>query len=249
MEKKLAVGYIRVSTMEQLDKYGVEAQKAEIAKYARENGYEIERYLIDSVSGVLEERREWGVIMRESIITNPPYEAVICFKSDRVARDIKLYYYYFYQLEKRGIKLISVQEDFEQFGDFADIIRSMMLFVAEQERKNITIRTSAGRGTKASIGGFAGGRIPLGYEAIHGELYIVDDEAEVVREVFALRDKGLSMDKIAKELNAKGLPTKNGGAWYASTVKAVLGNKKLYQGYYRYGNVKEWVKGKQKPIL
>lgn len=244
-----AIGYIRVSTMEQLDKYGVEAQKEAITKYAKENGYEIERFLVDSVSGVLEERRQWAVIMRESIITNPPYEAIITYKSDRVARDIKLYYYYFYQLEKRGIKLVSVQEDFESMGEFKEVIRAMMLFVAEQERKNIKIRTSAGRGTKASIGGFAGGRVPYGYTNVKSELWIEPKEAEVVKKIFALRNQGLSMDKIAQELNSQGCETKNGGQWYASTIKAILANKKLYQGYYRYGNQKEWVKGKQKPIL
>ena len=55
-----AIGYIRVSTNEQLDKYGVEAQKSAIQKYADEHGYEVERFLIDSVSGVAEERREWA---------------------------------------------------------------------------------------------------------------------------------------------------------------------------------------------
>lgn len=244
-----AIGYIRVSTMEQLDKFGVEAQKSAIEKYASENGYEIERFLVDSVSGVLEERRQWNVIMQESVITNPPYEAIITFKSDRVARDIKLYYYYFYQLEKRNIKLVSVQEDFEALGEFKEVIRTMMLFVAEQERKNIKVRTSAGRGTKASIGGFAGGRVPYGYTNVKSELWIEPKEAEVVRLIFDLHEQGYSMDKIAKELNEKGCATKNGGKWYASTIKAILSNKKLYQGYYRYGNQKEWVRGKQKPIL
>ena len=244
-----AIGYIRVSTMEQLDKYGVEAQKDAISKFAQEHGYEIERFLVDSVSGVLEERRQWNVIMQESVITNPPFEAIITFKSDRVARDIKLYYYYFYQLEKRGIKLISVQEDFEAMGEFKEVIRTMMLFVAEQERKNIKIRTSAGRGTKASIGGYAGGRVPYGYTNVKSELWIEPAEAEIVRLIFDLRKQGMSMEKIANELNTRGCETKNGGSWYGSTIKAILANKKLYQGYYRYGNQKEWVKGKQKPIL
>lgn len=246
---KKAIGYIRVSTTEQLDKYGVEVQKREIAEYAKAHDYEVERFLIDDVSGVKEDRPMWNVIMQETIITNPPYEAVIAFKSDRIARDVKLYYYFFYQLQKRNVKLVSVKEDFEAMGEFADIIRSMMLFVAEQERKNITIRTSAGRGSKASIGGFAGGRLPLGYMSVKGELYVVPEEAEIVRMIFKLRAEDLSMDKIAKELNAKGIATKQGGAWYASTIKAVLANKKLYQGYYRYGDQKEWVKGKQEPII
>ena len=244
-----AIGYVRVSTNEQLDKYGVEAQKEAISKYAQEHGYEIERFLVDSVSGVKEEREQWNVIMQESIITNPPYEAIIAFKSDRVARDVKLYYYYFYQLQKRDIKLVSVQEDFDSMGEFADVLRTMMLFVAEQERKNIKIRTSAGRGTKASIGGYAGGRVPFGYTNIKGELSVVATEAEVVRLVFNLRSKGMSMDKIAIELNKRGCETKNGGKWYASTIKAILDNEKLYLGYYHYGNQKEWVIGKQEPIL
>lgn len=244
-----AIGYIRVSTNEQLDKFGADAQKEAITKYAQEHGYEIERFLVDSVSGVKEEREQWNVIMQESVITNPPYEAIIAFKSDRIARDVKLYYYFFYQLQKRNIKLISVQEDFEAMGEFADVIRSMMLFVAEQERKNITIRTSAGRGTKASIGGFAGGRVPFGYTNVHSELVIVPKEAEIVRKIFELRSRGMTMLKIANELNAKGYETKNGGAWYASTIKAILDNEKLYLGYYRYGNQKDWVIGKQTPIL
>ena len=152
-------------------------------------------------------------------------------------------------LEKKGVELVSVEENFNGDQAFANIYRSMMLFVAEQERKNIKIRTSAGRGTKASIGGFAGGRVPYGYTNVKSELWIVPEEAEVVRLIFSLRSEGKSMDKIATELNSRGCQTKNGGAWYASTIKAILANKKIYQGYYRYGNQKEWVKGKQKPIL
>jgi hypothetical protein len=37
------------------------------------------------------------------------------------------------------------------------------------------------------------------------------------------RAEGLSMAKIADQLNAQDVPTANGGAkWYASTVKVVL---------------------------
>ena len=245
-----AIGYIRVSTSEQLDKYGVEAQKSAILDYAQKNGFEVERFLIDDVSGVKEDRPQWNVIMQETIITNPPYEAIIVFKSDRVARDVKLYYYFFYLLQKRNIQLVSVQEQFESMGEFADIIRSMMLFVAEQERKNITMRTSAGRSSKANIGGFAGGRIPLGYATDKGELVVVPEEAEIVRFIFKCTQEGVSRDKIAQELNRSGARTKQGGIWHASTIQSIVKNKKFYQGLYKYGKTqKEWVKGRHEPII
>lgn len=37
--------------------------------------------------------------------------------------------------------------------DFANIYRSLLMFVAEQERKNIALRTSKGRQLKAQCGG------------------------------------------------------------------------------------------------
>jgi len=37
-----------------------------------------------------------------------------------------------------------------------------------------------------------------------------------------LRDQGLSLRQIAAALTKEGIPTRRGGAWYASTVRAVL---------------------------
>ena len=63
--------------------------------------------------------RDRNKILYDEDISNPPFEAVIAFKSDRVARDTKLYFYYLYVLEKRNIKLLSTQEVFPE-GDFAN---------------------------------------------------------------------------------------------------------------------------------
>jgi len=42
-------------------------------------------------------------------------------------------------------------------GAFAGILEAFVMFAAEQERANITRRTSAGRAVKAVKGGYAGG--------------------------------------------------------------------------------------------
>ena len=75
-------------------------------------------------------------ILYDNEVCNPPVEAVIAYKSDRIARDIKLYFYFLFVLEKRGIKLLSVKEQFDDdpYG-LSSVYRALMLFVAEQERK------------------------------------------------------------------------------------------------------------------
>lgn len=251
---KKAIGYIRVSTEGQAsdDKFGVEAQKKGIANYAKENGYEIVKWFCDEMSGTSDDRPELNKILYGDDVTNPPFEAVIAFKSDRVARDTKLYFYYLYVLEKRNIKLLSTQETFPE-GDFANIYRALMLFVAEQERKNIALRTGNGRKLKAAAGGYSGGRAPYGYKAQNGQLVVVPEEAELVREIFR-RKNNEPMLRIAEWLNDNGYRTRSGGHFYASHIKAILENENTYHGMYRYGRGKEkkdvpWVKGVHEPIL
>lgn len=248
---KKAIGYIRVSTEGQEDKFGIEAQKEMIEGYAKSNGFEIERYLTDVVSGVKDKRPQWDLILEEAVITNPPYEAIIVAKSDRVARDTKLYFYYLYLLEKRNIQLVSVQEDFDAMGEFANVIRSMMLFVAEQERKNITARTSAGRNSKAKIGGYSGGRPPYGYSVDKNTktLVVNEGEAVAVRKIFEWREEGVSKIGIAIRLAREGFKTKNGGRWSNTHIIHILRNEQFYRGFYRYGDQTEWVKGKHEAIL
>lgn len=247
---KDAIGYIRVSTEGQAneDKYGVDVQKSAITEYAAKNGYRIVDWAEDHVSGISDERPAFNNIIYGNV-ENPPIEAVIVFKNDRIARDTKLYFYYLYTLEKKDIKLISTEEEFDEGSEFANLYRAMMQFVAEQERKNITLRTSSGRIAKAKKGGYAGGRPPYGYKVVDNELIVDREEAEMVRFVFDRIDKGISRRQISNMLNDSGLKTRSGSPFQATNVINIENNKKFYQGYYKYGKDKVWVKGKHQPII
>ena len=115
-EFKNAVGYIRVSTEQQAqdDKFGIDVQKQAILLYANDNGYNIVDWKIDEISGTKDDRPALNQILYGDIVTNPPFEAVIVFKNDRLARDTKLYFYYLYTLEKKNIKLLSTKEEFAE---------------------------------------------------------------------------------------------------------------------------------------
>lgn len=251
-KKTKAVGYIRVSTKQQAgeDRLGIEAQKQAIQTYADREGYEIVRWYKDEISGVKENRDALDEILFGVDMDNLGAKAVIAYKSDRIARDIKLYFYYLFVLEKRHIKLLSVMEQFDDdaYG-LSSVFRTLMLFVAEQERKNINARTSGGRRAKAAQGGYAGGKPPYGYCVMGKKLVVDESEAEMVREIFAYRDLGCCMQEIADLLNDKGYRTRKGRCFVSVNISKILNNRPVYEGYYRYGNMDRWVKGQHEAIL
>lgn len=244
------IGYIRVSTEGQVgeDKFGLEVQKQQIEEYAAAHDMTIVKWFRDEGESGAKERPGFDEIIYGDV-ANPPYEAVIVAKSDRVARDINVYYYYKMMLLKKDVKLISISEDFEAFGVFAPMLEAFTLCVADMERNNINKRTSAGRKVKAAQGGYSGGRAPMGYKVQDKMLVINPEEAPTVLRVFELRESGSVMTEIVDTLNKEGFKTRNGKPFVISTVQSILNNRKTYEGYYRYGKNGEWVKGQHKPLL
>ena len=244
------VAYIRVSTDNQCgdDKFGLDVQRKNIMDYCAANGMEIVKWFSDEGESGAKERPGFDEIVYGDV-SNPPYEAVVVAKSDRVARDINIYFYYKMLLLKKDIKLISIAEDFGQFGVFANMLEAFTLCVAEMERDNINKRTSGGRRVKASKGGYSGGQAPMGYKVQNGQLVVNEDEAMVVRKIFEWRDGGATLMSIVEELNDEGYHTRKGNKFVISTVQSIVNNRKTYEGWYRYGKDGEWVKGQHEPIL
>ena len=245
---KNIIAYVRVSTQGQVgdDVYGLEVQKQDVTKYCKDNNLNIVKwYVEEGVSGATLDRPELNKLL-SSEISNPPIEAVVVAKTDRVARDVNLYYYIKYNLKKKNIELLSVQDDYSTYGAMGNIMESIIVSFAEFEKNMITTRTSKGRKLKAETGGYAGGRTPFGYDSVEGNLVINEEEAEIVKIIF--KNAHLSLRKLADLLNASGLKTAKGAKWYAAQVGYIRNRKLFYQGLYRYGK-EEWVTGQHKAIL
>jgi DNA invertase Pin-like site-specific DNA recombinase len=244
------IGYIRVSTDGQVgeDKFGLKVQKKQIEEYCKNHNMEIIKWYTDEGESGAKERPGFDEIIYGEV-GNPPYEAVVVAKSDRVARDINVYYYYKMMLRKKNINLVSIAEDFGQFGVFASMLEAFTLCVAEMERDNINKRTSAGRYVKSAKGGYSGGRPPFGYRTDNGRLIIVPEEAKIVRTIFEMKYSGKTYKQIVEHLNSLGLTNRSGTKYSISTIQTIYDNEKTYRGYYRYGKNTEWVVGQHEPIL
>lgn len=248
---KNVVAYCRVSTDAQAgdDRFGIDSQKEQIMAFCAKNDMQISDWYIDEgESGVKESRPQLDRLLYGEI-KNPPVEAVVVAKNDRVAREIKLYFYYKQLLYGKGMELISVSEDFGEMGAFKGILEAFVMFAAEQERLNITKRTSGGRRVKAAQGGYSGGRAPYGYKAVDGQLVIVKDDAETVKMIFSMKDNGGTYQDVVTRLNSLGKKNKSGTDFSISTVQAIYENRNVYTGLYRYGKDGEWVAGQHEAIL
>lgn len=247
---KNAIGYCRVSTEGQTgeDKFGLEAQREQIRLYALSNGYEVVDWAVDEgISGVTLDRPALNELLYGDI-QNPPIEAVIVAKNDRMSREMEQYFYVKYSLKKKNIALKSVSEDFGQMGVFSNVMESLAMFIAEQERINIAKRTRGGRKIKAAAGGYSGGRAPYGYKIFNGQYMIVTEEAEMVKQIFKKIDAGATLLDTAEWLNDNGYHTRSGKKFYASHIKAIKENRPVYEGKYKYGEM-DWVEGVHEAIL
>lgn len=247
-----AVAYCRVSTDGQVgeDKFGIASQKDMIREYAKKNGFEIVDWFIDEGVSGTESKRPALSRLLEGEVTNPPVDAVIVAKADRLARDITLYYGFKAKLADLKLEIISVTEDWSAQDKLTGmILENFLAMVAQIERENIRIRMSGGRKQKAKRGGYAGGQAPMGYKVVNGQLAINEEEAKVVRFIFDRKGSGCSMLSTVSALNEAGLKTRNGKPFVISTVQSIWNNERTYRGEYKYGKDGEWVKGAHEPIL
>jgi len=245
-----AVAYLRVSTDAQAkeDRFGLDAQREAIDKYAKQNNIEIKKYYIDAgISGATLARPELDRLLKDS--DKKTFDTVIVAKLDRIAR--KLFYQLWIEkeLNKYDINIVSVSEPYNEQDSMTVAFRQMVGVFAELEKSRISERMTGGRIQKAKTGNYSGGRPALGYVADKNtkSLTINADKTEAIKLVFQLRMQGLSFQLIANKLNLLGHTTALNKSFSKVQVKRIIDRKELYQGIYKYSNIQ--TEGKHTAIL
>lgn len=59
-----------------------------------------------------------------------------------------------------------------------------------------------------------------------GQMIVIPKQAEIVKYIFAEVLSGKGTQKVANDLNQKGIPSKRGGRWTATTIREILTNEK-----------------------
>ena len=228
--------YTRVSTSEQaMEGYSIEEQERMCKAAIVSKGWEyIGTYSDPGISGRTMDRLGLQKMIRA--IKRGEVQAVVIYKLDRLSRkqrdtmtiieDIFL---------ENDVDLVSLNETLDTSTPWGRAMIGILSSFNQMESENIQMRTAMGKEAKATKGGYAGGKPPLGYKSVNGELVVVEEEAEIVRLIYKLRKDGMTMVNIAEELNRRGLKTKQGNEFRHSAIQGILNNKEMYLGHYRYG--------------
>lgn len=220
------------------------AQKQEILLYANDNKFNVvDWYCVDN-----NEVCSFEQAIQKPEFSKYPYDAVIAFSNEYITADIVEFFYYSYILDRKSISLLTVKKDIPHCDNLESFAYSLINRISNREGRTLVGRTSNARRIKAAHGGYSGGRAPMGYEVQNGKLVINPAEAKMVKEVFALRSDGFTLQQIADLLNLEGITSRSGKPFAVSNIQSILRNKRTYLGEYRYGDG-DWVKGEHEPIL
>jgi predicted site-specific integrase-resolvase len=81
-QKKIVLGYVRVSATKQRKE--LQKQKEQLQKFAKQQGWKMEKMFADIASGMNEQRKGLQRLLNEVATTSP--FAIICTYEDRLAR-------------------------------------------------------------------------------------------------------------------------------------------------------------------
>lgn len=238
MVKKKAVGYIRISSDSQMENTSIEEQENRIRMYCELQGYELVRVYKDEgkSGGKIESRTEYNEMIEKIESGEEEIAAVVVNKIDRIHRSGKNLLIMIEDiLTPLGVAFVSITEQFDTSTPMGKLFLTILGSFAEFERATINARTKSGRIATAKKHAHAGGAIAFGYKLIDSNsftLEIVPEEAEIVEEIFRLREVGKSLQKIADHLNDKG-KLKRGKKWSKQTIDYLLKNE-TYLGRYSY---------------
>lgn len=221
-------GYLRVSTVGQIDAFGKDVQREGIERYVALSGDVItEWFEEDAVSGKVEGAER--PVMAQIIARADEFDGVIAFDATRIARRLVVQETLIGLLWAAGLTVVTstngvIEEDDED--PTRVLIRQILGVVAEFEHRTIVGRLQSGRRHKIRSGGYGGGTPKYGVrvEGSGKSAEFTEDPVEsiVVAKIQRWYAQGDSLRQIANELNAQGLPTKLGKQWTAVQVSRII---------------------------
>lgn len=224
---KRAVGYVRVSTEDQVDGESPNTQKTEIEQYCKAHGWELLDIKKDlGISGSKSANRpEWNKIQNMAISNE--CDVVVFLKLSRFARNAREALNIEHELSQHGVALVSIKERFDTTTSSGKLNFQMLAMFAEFEREVIMEQMNDNKMAKWRDLRMFNGVTPYGYswnkEAAKMETH--PEEAKLLHRIFRLyANTGLSMKDITIKLNNEGYKGRR-AAWANATIGGIFDNR------------------------
>ncbi|MCC7219795.1 MAG: recombinase family protein [Candidatus Contendobacter sp.] len=217
------IAYLRVSTDKQADKgVSLEAQQDKAKAYAGLYDLDLVEVIVDAGESAKSLDRP-GLQRALAMLKTGQADALLVVKLDRLTRSVvdlgKLIETYF---APGKAALMSVGEQIDTRSAAGRLVLNILASVSQWERETIGERTSAAMQHKQAKGEYIGGETPYGFDLVNGELIEDEAEQEVIQKAKAYQAEGLSLRKIAAELDKQGIKTRRGSIFAANQIKRMV---------------------------
>ncbi len=217
-----AIGYIRVSTEGQaVDGVSLDAQRAKIEAWASLNDYDLIAVHVDAgISGKGMDNRPG---LQAALADCRKGSALVVYSLSRLARSTKDTILISERLAKSGADLVSLSERIDTTSAAGKMVFRLMAVMAEFERDQISERTVTAMQFKKGKGELVGA-VPYGFALSDDGVKLVENAVEqaVIVQAKELRASGLSLGKVATELDRRGLVSRNGKPFQATQVMRMV---------------------------
>ena len=231
------VAYGRGSTEKQENT--IEAQEGAVKRYCAALEFQLDRYFADSgISGSSAFMERPAVLEMLDYMKSEGITTIIFTKLDRAFRSVRDCVLTLDQWAAEGIAFHIIEQKIDTSNAMGRAFLQIMAVLAELENGQRSERQRAAFGVMRE-NGHRCGTIPYGWDAAptsdrtsrtgRQADNLIPNEAEqiVLRRILAWNAEGISDNKIARLLNADGIPAKRGGAWHGATIASVRNHAKL----------------------
>lgn len=228
IKPKLRVAaYCRVSTGSDEQLVSLQAQKSHYETYIKANPeWEyVGLYYDEGISGTKKENRT-ELLRMLSDCENKKIDLIITKSISRFARNTTDCLEMVRKLLDLGIYIYFEKENINTQSMESELMLTILSGLAESESISISENNKWAIQRRFQNGTFKISYPPYGYDNIDGQMVVNPEQVEIVKYIFAEVLSGKGTQKIADDLNQKGIPSKRGGCWTATTIRGILKNEK-----------------------
>ncbi|WP_243110050.1 recombinase family protein [Clostridium sp. E02] len=206
-----------------------------ISHYGEMNGKSACIFEDEGFSGGNLERPQFKLMMQEA--KKREFSAIVCYRLDRISRNIGDFANLIEQLNELEISFISIKEQFDTSSPMGRAMMYIASVFSQLERETIAERIRDNMHELSKTGRWLGGNTPTGYQSISVtsvtiegkqkkacQLERIPEEEKLVRKIFDLFLDTGSLTKTETFLIQNGYKTRKGHLFSRFAIKGILAN-------------------------
>ena len=223
------VGCYSRQSIDKKDSLSIESQLQMMHNYCAAHSWEFKDYTDKGYSGKNMERPDFQKLLSE--VRSGMINKIVCYKLDRISRNIAEFSNLIIELQKYGCDFVSITENFDTSSPIGRAMVMICMVFAQMERETISERVKDNYYYRTKLGFWGGGPAPYGYRLTRAQhdgktysaLEIDEEHSHIVKHIYELyAAPGGSMRAILGWLYDNNISSPNGSYWNSIVISEML---------------------------